>query len=103
MSNVNDKQQGPGNMGPIKVKELHFLALEGVRLGGLRACEGEGAIHHLRAGKHRKGWVTEIVREPWHRMYRITETEENPDKPWGKVRACLIPESAASYVPLEVA
>lgn len=105
MSNDGKQQpQTPGqSMGPIKVKELHFLALEGVRLGGLRACEGEGTIHHLFSGKHRKGWTTEIVREPWHRMYRVTETEKDPDGKWPGTRVCLIPESAASYVPAEVA
>lgn len=99
MSN-DGKQGGPGNMGPIKVKELHFLALEGVMLGALRAMEGEGRLTVLRAGKHpRKAWTTDIVREPWHRMYRVTETEKSPDGKWPGVRTCLIPESAASYVP----
>ena len=101
MSNGNDKQQ-PGQQqgaGPVKVKALYFLAPGGVVVGALRGCSG--TVPHLFAGKHPKGWMTEIVREPWHRMYRVTETEEHPDKPWGKVRVCLIPESAASYVPEE--
>lgn len=98
MSNGNDKQQQGQQQGagPIKVKALYFLALEGVMCRALRSCDGK--MHELQAGT-RKTWTTEIVREPWHRMYRVTETEENPDGRWDKVRVCLIPESAASYVP----
>lgn len=101
MSDNGKQQGGPGNMGPIKVKSIHFFAPEGVCLSELRVCEG--TVKEIRAGKHRKGWTTEIVREPWHRMYRVTETEAEPDGKWGKVRTVCIPESAASYVPLEVA
>lgn len=97
MSNGNDKQPTPQQGGPIKVKTLHFLVPGGVTITALRSCDG--TTMELRAGPHRKGWTTEIVREPWHRMYRVTETEENPDAKWPKVRVCLIPESAASYVP----
>lgn len=98
MSNGNDKQQPPPSQGPIKVKALYFLALEGVMCRALRSCDGK--MHELQAGQHpRKPWTVEIMREPWHRMFRVTETEEHPDGAWPKVRSVLIPESAASYVP----
>lgn len=77
---------------PIPVASLHFLALEGVRLP-LRCCEGEGTIHNVIAGKHRKGWTTEIVYEPWSRRLRVTESEGGR-----VVKSCCIPESAATYV-----
>lgn len=103
MSNGNDKQQpGQQGAGPIKVKALYFLALEGVLLGALRAMEGQGRITTLFAGKHpRRNWTTEIVREPWHRMYRVTEIESGfgHDGKGTEVRTVLVPESAASYVP----
>lgn len=99
MSNGNDKQQpgAPNQAGPIKVKSLHFLVPGGVTCSALRSCEG--TTMELRTGPHRKGWTTEITREPWHRMYRVTETAEAADGSWPKVRTCYIPESAASYVP----
>lgn len=99
MSNGNDKQQpGPPNqVGPIKVKSLHFLVPGGVTVSALRSCEGTTPA--LYSGPHRRGWTTEIVYEPWLRRHRVTETEENPDGKWAKVRTCYIPESAASYVP----
>lgn len=98
---MNDgKQQGPGQQqqgGPIKVKALHFLVPGGVTISALRSCDGTTMA--LNAGVHRKGWTVEIVREPWHRMYRVTEREDSPDGQWPKMREVLIPESAASYVP----
>ena len=101
MSNDGKQQSGPStpgqSMGPIKVKALYFLAVEGVLCRPLRACEGK--MHQIIAGPFPgKNWTTEIVREPWHRMYRVTEREDHPDGKWPKVREVLIPESAASYV-----
>lgn len=98
MSNGNDKPQGaPQGAGPIKVASICFLEREGVLVTTLRACDG--TLREIKAGKHIKGWTTEIVREPWHRMFKVTETEANPDGKWPKVRTCYIPESAVSYVP----
>lgn len=98
MSNDGKQQPSqPNQGGPVKVKALHFLVPGGVTIAALRSCEGTTPA--LYAGPHRKGWTTEIVREPWHRMYRVTEREDHPDGKWPKVREVLIPESVASYVP----
>lgn len=99
MSNDKPQQQPtpPSQGGPVRVKALYFLAPGGVVVSALRGCSG--TTPHLFAGKHAKGWMVEIVREPWHRVFRVTETEEAPPEPWGKVRVAYIPESAASYVP----
>lgn len=98
MSNDNGKQQqtpAAQAMAPVKVKALYFLAPDGVRIAALRLPSGEGRLHSIVAGKQREAWRTEILREPWHRMYRVSQIGD------GETRVVFIPESAASYAPLE--